>query len=230
MLRLAPGDHRREEDPGGDERRRDPEDRELDVPGAHQVVREDLGEVEAEEAGELGAVVLRWPRRPASGAGTAPAITKKNQRRRALRRRQRDVAGRAERERRLLAPVPAETQPQRPKTREQEPDAAEQRDQREHATRRARSRSACCRRAAPAASCSCRSSRGRAGSPTPPRPSSAKNAVSCRSSVAVGDRVRAQPVLGRRVGEEARCSAATSSRNAAACAARERQRAGRRSS
>ena len=35
--RLAPGDHRRQEDAGRDERRGDPEDRELHVPGAHQV-------------------------------------------------------------------------------------------------------------------------------------------------------------------------------------------------
>ena len=39
--RLAPGDHRREEDAGRDERGRDPEDRQLHVPGAHQVVGED---------------------------------------------------------------------------------------------------------------------------------------------------------------------------------------------
>ena len=58
-LGLAPGDHRREEDARRDERGRDPEDRELDVPGAHQVVREDRGEVEAEEAAELRPVVLR---------------------------------------------------------------------------------------------------------------------------------------------------------------------------
>ena len=45
-----------------------------------------LGQVEAEEASDLGAVVLRRRRRPASGAGTAPPSTKKNQARRALRR------------------------------------------------------------------------------------------------------------------------------------------------
>ena len=103
---LAPGDHRRQEDPGGDERRRDPEQRELHVPGAHQVVREDLREVEAEEARELRPVVLR---------GGADERLDQEQRRhheeepraRALRRRQRDVARRAERQRGLLAPVPA---------------------------------------------------------------------------------------------------------------------------
>ena len=49
VLGLAPGDHRRQEDAGGDERGRDPEDRQLHVPGAHQVVGEDLCEVDAEE-------------------------------------------------------------------------------------------------------------------------------------------------------------------------------------
>ena len=132
MPRLAPGDHRREEDPGGHERRRDPEQRELHVPGAHQVVREDLREVEAEEARELGAVVLR--------GGADERLDQEQRghheeepRARALRRRQRDVAGRAERQRGLLAPVPAEPPAPAAEGREQQPDPAEQRDQREHA-------------------------------------------------------------------------------------------------
>ena len=41
-LRLAPGDHRRQEDPGREERGGDKEDRQLHVPGAHEVVGEDL--------------------------------------------------------------------------------------------------------------------------------------------------------------------------------------------
>ena len=56
--RLAPRDHRREEDAGGHERRGDPEDRQLHVPGAHQVEGERLCEVDAEEAGQLRAIVL----------------------------------------------------------------------------------------------------------------------------------------------------------------------------
>ena len=58
VLRLAPGDHRRQEDARGDERSGDPEDRELHVPRAHEVVREELREVDAEEACDVGPVVL----------------------------------------------------------------------------------------------------------------------------------------------------------------------------
>ena len=57
--RLSAGDHRRQEDAGGDERGGDEEDRQLHVPGADQVVGEHLGDVDAEEAVELGPVVLR---------------------------------------------------------------------------------------------------------------------------------------------------------------------------
>ena len=56
--RLAPSDHRREEDAGGHEGGRHPEQSQLHVPGAHQVEREGLGEVDAKEAGQLGPVVL----------------------------------------------------------------------------------------------------------------------------------------------------------------------------
>ena len=48
-LGLAAGDHRREEDPGGEERGRDQEDRELQVPGAGEVEGQDLRQVDAEE-------------------------------------------------------------------------------------------------------------------------------------------------------------------------------------
>ena len=56
--RLAPRDHRGEEDAGGHERCRDPEDRQLHVPGAHQVEGQQLGQVDPEEARQLGPVVL----------------------------------------------------------------------------------------------------------------------------------------------------------------------------
>jgi hypothetical protein len=59
VLGLAPRDHRSEEDAGGDERHRHPEQGELHVPGPHQVVREHLRDVEAEEVVDLGPVVLR---------------------------------------------------------------------------------------------------------------------------------------------------------------------------
>jgi hypothetical protein len=128
MARLPPGDHRRQEDPGSDERRRHPEDRELDVPGPHEVVREDRGEVKAEEVGDLGAVVLR---------GRADERLKEKQRghdeeeprRRALGRRQRDVTGRAEAQRRLLATVPAQPPTPAAERGEEQADAGEQRDE-----------------------------------------------------------------------------------------------------
>ena len=131
MLGLAARDHRRQEDAGRHERGRDPEQRQLHVPGPHQVVREDLREVEAEEAAELRAVVLR--------RGADERLDQEQRRHheeepgaRPLRRRQRDVAGSAERQRGLLAPVPAEEAPA-PEDAEQDPDPAEQRDQRQHA-------------------------------------------------------------------------------------------------
>src|SRR5512135_656015 len=55
---LPAGDDRGEEDAGGEERRGHPEDRQLHVPGPGQVVREQLGQVEAEEGGDVGPVVL----------------------------------------------------------------------------------------------------------------------------------------------------------------------------
>ena len=81
--RLAPGDHRREEDAGGEERGRDQEDRELDVPGAHQVVGEDLRQVDAEEARRARRGSAARPRRPGSGAGTAPPSRRRTRRSRA---------------------------------------------------------------------------------------------------------------------------------------------------
>ena len=128
-LRLAAGDHRRQEDAGGHERGGDEEDRQLHVPGADQVVGEDLGDVDAEEAAELGAVVL--------GHAADQGLEQEQRRHHEeepgggpLGRGERHVAGGAEAERRLLAALPAE--PPAPEGGEQDPDAAEQRDQRDH--------------------------------------------------------------------------------------------------
>ena len=78
VLGLAPGDHRREEDARGHERGGDPEQRELHVPGAHQVVREDRREVEAEEARRARRGSAARRRRRTSGCRNSAAITKKN--------------------------------------------------------------------------------------------------------------------------------------------------------
>ncbi len=61
ICRLVTGNERREEDPRGQKRRRYPEDRELHVPGAGKVVGEEGGEIQTEEAGEIGPIVLGHP-------------------------------------------------------------------------------------------------------------------------------------------------------------------------
>jgi hypothetical protein len=106
------------------------EQRELDVPGAHQVERERLGEVDAEEARELRPVVLR--------SGPHKRLDHKQRRHHeeepgagSLGGGQRHVAGSAEAERSLLAPVPAEDVPA-PKCGEQQADAPQQGDQGQH--------------------------------------------------------------------------------------------------
>jgi hypothetical protein len=108
--RLPLRDHRREEDPGREVRGRDEEDRQLEMPGPDEVVRQPVGEVEAKEARDLGAIVLR--------RGADEGLDEKQRRHgkeepdgRALRRGERDVTGRSKRERLLLAPVPTEKTP-----------------------------------------------------------------------------------------------------------------------
>ena len=77
--RLAPGDHRGQEDAGGEERGRHPEDRELDVPGARQVVREQLRQIDAEEAATGRRGSAAWRRRPASARRNSAAMARKKQ-------------------------------------------------------------------------------------------------------------------------------------------------------
>jgi hypothetical protein len=108
--RLAAGDHRGEEDPGGEKGRGDEENRQLDVKGPGQVVGEDLGDVDPEEGSEVGAVVLR--------RGPHHRLDQEERRhhqeepgRGSLRRGQRHIAGGPERQRRPLAPAPAEEAP-----------------------------------------------------------------------------------------------------------------------
>ena len=194
MLRLAPGDHRGQEDPRRDERGGDPEERELDVPGAHEVVGEDLRQVEAEEAVDLRPVVLRG--RPDEGLNQEQGGHHEEEPGRGpLRRSQRHLAraggtrasparGRASR-----ACCPSA---RRPRTAGRSHRAARSATA---PTRRPRSPSACCPRVAPAASCSCTSSCGPDGWWRPPTRSSAKKDVSCFRVGAVGDRVGTQAVL-----------------------------------
>jgi hypothetical protein len=129
--RLAPRDHGGEEDPRSEVGSRHPEDGELQVPRAHAVVREPGGEVDAEEARDVGAVVLR------GGADERlheeePRHREEEPCGRALRGRDLDVARCPERERLLLASVPAEEVPPA-EGAEEEADAAEEGDEREDA-------------------------------------------------------------------------------------------------
>ncbi len=176
-LRLALGDHRRQEDPGGQERRRDEEDRELHVPGAHEVVREPGGEVDAEEARQHRPGSAGRPRRRASGRRRAPPSRRRTTRSpagRALARRHRGRGTTAS-----AARGPASQGRASARTRRR---AGRSRRAARSATarsRRSRSRSACCRRAARAASCSYTSSCGRAGAPRRPTPTTRRTRSAC---------------------------------------------------
>lgn len=57
-LRLTLRDERRQEDAGRQEARGRPEERELQVPGARQVERQQRGQVEPEEALQVGSIML----------------------------------------------------------------------------------------------------------------------------------------------------------------------------
>ena len=200
--RLAPGDHRREEDAGRHERGRDPEDRELHVPGAHQVEGQQLGEVDAEEARPAPRDSAVRRRRPCTWITNSAAITKKNHAHARWAGRERDVAGRAEAQRGLLASVPAEDVPA-PESGEQQADAAQQRDQRQHRPDDHVGRwlvvDPRLGRPVVGVGVVVTGPLGRAG---PGRP--AEERRQSGEIAAVGDRVRAQAVLGGGLGEEAR--------------------------
>ena len=120
---LASGDHRGEEDAGGQERRDHPEDRQLHVPGAHDVEGQEAVAVEAEEPTDLGPVVL---------AGHPDQRLDEEHRRhrqeepgcRLLRRGERHPIRCPERQLLLVAAVPTEPVPPS-EHRQQRPDADE---------------------------------------------------------------------------------------------------------
>src|SRR5262245_3888078 len=123
MLRLSAGDHRCEEDSCGQKRRRHPENRELNMPGAHQVEWKNDGQIDAEEVREFCSVMFRGAthqrlyqkqhghHRKETGAG-------------ALAWRQSHLTRRAKREGLLLAPMPTQEIPSA-ECCEQEPDATQ---------------------------------------------------------------------------------------------------------
>src|SRR5215469_11542250 len=106
MLRLLPGYHRREKYSRRQKRCRDPENRELNMPGAHQVEWKDDGQIDAEEVRDFRSIMFRGAthqrlyqkqhghHRKETGAG-------------ALAWSQCHLTRRAKREGLLLAPMPA---------------------------------------------------------------------------------------------------------------------------
>ena len=129
--RFAAGDHRHEKNARRQIRRGDPENRQLQMPGAGDVERQHARQIEAEKVGKFRAIMF---------PGAAQKRLHQKQQRhdeeepgaRALRRRQHHFIRRTERNALLLAPVPAEKIPPA-KGGQQQTNAAEQRDQRKHA-------------------------------------------------------------------------------------------------
>ena len=169
VLGLAPGDHRREEDACGHERRGDPEQGELDVPGAHQVVRERSARDRTRRSRRSRRGSAGRRRRPASGAGTA-----RPSRRRTTRMPAEQASAPRPRARGTTAPPargrasPGTASGRRRRTGSRCRPAARSARAR---SRRSRWRSAGCRPAARAASCWCRSSCGPGGWSSRPTPS-----------------------------------------------------------
>jgi hypothetical protein len=129
---LAARDDRGQEDARGQERRRDPEDGQLQVPYAGEVVRQPAGQIDAEEAGDVGAVVLA--RRTYQGLDEEEqAYHEEEPRGGALRRGQGYLPRTAEGDRVRLPALPAEPVTPPAEDREQRADPGEQRDQRQDA-------------------------------------------------------------------------------------------------
>src|SRR5262245_8702053 len=110
MLRLSPGYHRREEYSRRQKRRRHPETRQLNMPGAHQIEWKDDGQINAEEIREFRSIMFR-------GAAHQRLYQKQQGHNRketgggALAWCQSHLTRRAKRECLLLAPVPTQEIP-----------------------------------------------------------------------------------------------------------------------
>src|SRR5262245_12596885 len=110
MLRLSTGYHRREEYSRRQKGRRHPENRQLNMPGAHQVEWKNDGQIDAEEVREFRSIMFRGTThqrlyqkqhghdRKETGGG-------------ALAWSQGHLTGCAKRERLLLAPMPTQEIP-----------------------------------------------------------------------------------------------------------------------
>ncbi len=128
-LGFAAGDDRGEEDAGGEERRRGPQQRQLHVPGPRQVERQDLGQVEAEEVAQLGAIVLDGAAQQRL-AEEEHGDDEEEPGRRLLRRGDRHLARLTERQRRGFGGVPADLAAPPPVEGEQCPEPGQQGDER----------------------------------------------------------------------------------------------------
>src|SRR5215471_9081932 len=118
MLWLSAGDHGGKEYSRCQKRRRDPENRQLNMPGAHQVEWKDDGQINAEEVGEFRSIMFRGAahqrlyqkqqghHRKETGAGALPW-------------RQRHLTRRAKRERLLLASMPTQEIPSAERSEQQ---------------------------------------------------------------------------------------------------------------
>ena len=128
--RLASGDHRHEENAGGEIRCGDPENRQLQMPGAGDVERQNSRQIKAKKIGDFRTIMFRRP--------THQCLQEKQQRHDeeksracALCRREHHFIRRTKRNALLLATVPAEKIPASERG-EQKSDAAEQGGERQH--------------------------------------------------------------------------------------------------
>lgn len=129
---LAPGHERSQEDAGREEGGHHPEQRQLQVPGAGQVERQQPGQVEAEEAREVGPVVLRRTAEQHLGE-EEQRDDEEEERGDPLRGRERHLVGGAEVDGLRLTAAPAQMGAPPADGPEQRPDAGQQGDQRHHA-------------------------------------------------------------------------------------------------
>ena len=128
--RFAAGDHRHQKNTRGQKRRGDPENRQLQMPGAGDVERQHASQIEAKKVGKFRAIVF-------PGAAQKRLHQKqqrhdqKKSRARALCRCEHHFIRRPKRNALFLAAMPAEKIPPA-KGGQQQANAAEQRDQGEH--------------------------------------------------------------------------------------------------
>jgi hypothetical protein len=128
--RLPSGNHGREENAGGQKRGGNPENRKLNMPGARDVKGQDAREFETKKVRNVSAVVLRSASEQRL-QGKQEGHDQEEPAARSLRRGQRHLVRRTERNLLVLPAVPAQEIPAA-KRREQKADASQQSDQGEN--------------------------------------------------------------------------------------------------